>query len=82
MLKRKETDKKLFDYLYIERAEFGRFYLQPKIHKRLVNVPGRPVISNNNTVTENISAYMDYHLKPLVENIPHILEDMRDIFAE
>ena len=73
MLKWKETDKKLFDYLYIERAEFGRFFLLPKIHKRLANVLERPIISNNNTVTENISAYMDYHLKPLVPNIPHIL---------
>ena len=27
--------------------KFARFYLQPKIHKRLHNVPGRPVISNS-----------------------------------
>ena len=40
MLKRKEIDKKSFDYRYIKRPEFGRFCPLPKIHERLVNVPG------------------------------------------
>ena len=44
-------------------------------------MPGRPVISNNNTATENISAYLDHHLKSLVPNIPHILEDTRDFLC-
>ena len=58
-----------------------RFYLLPKIHKILVNVPGRPAISNNNRATENVSAYLDQHLKSLVPNIPHILEDIRDFLC-
>ena len=53
-------------------------FLLPKIHKRMTNVPGRPVISNNGTSTENISSYLDYHLKSLIPNVPHILEDTRD----
>ena len=53
------------------------FYLLPKICKRLFNVPSRTVISSNSTETENISAYLDYHLKPLVFSIPHILIDTR-----
>ena len=81
MLKRKEIDKKLFYYLYIKPPEIGRFFLLPKIHKRLKNVPRRPVISSNNTATENISAFMEYHLKSLVPNIPHILEDTRDFLC-
>ena len=80
-MKRKEIDKKLFDYFHIKRPEFGRLYLLPKIHKRLPNVLGRPAISNNNTATENISVYFDYHLKSLVLNIPHILEDTRDFLC-
>ena len=44
----------------------------------MTNVPGRPVISNYGTSTENISSYLDYHLKSLIPNVPHILEDTRD----
>ena len=44
----------------------------------MTNVPGRQVISNNGTNAENISLYLDYHLKSLIPNIPHILEDTRD----
>ena len=33
------------DSLNINNPKLGRFYLLPKIHKRL-HVPGRPVISN------------------------------------
>ena len=32
-------------YLFNPRPRLGRFYLLPKIHKRLEKVPGRPVIS-------------------------------------
>ena len=46
----------------------------------MVNVPGRPVISNN-TATENISAYLEYHLKSLIPTIPPILENTRDFLC-
>ena len=36
-------------------------YLLPKIHKRTFNVPGRPVVSNIGTGTENISAFLDFN---------------------
>ena len=62
----------------MEKPQLGRFYLLPRIHERTSNVPGRPVISNNGTATENISAFLDYHLKNIVSTIPHILEDTRD----
>ena len=46
--------------------------------KRTSNVPGCPVISNNGTATDIISAFLDFHLKNIVSAIPHILEDTRD----
>ena len=64
--------------MLVKNPQLGRFYLLPKIHKRMTNVAGRPVISNNRTSTENISSYLDYHLKSLIPNVPHILEDTRD----
>ena len=53
----------------------------PKIHKRITSVPGRPVISIDNTATENISAFLDFHLKPLVTKVTDILEDTRDFLT-
>ena len=44
----------------------------------MTNVPVRPVISNNGTSTENISSYLDYHLKSLIPNVRYILEDTID----
>ena len=64
--------------MLVKNPQLGRFYLLPKIHKRMTNVPGHPVTSNNGTRTENISSYLDYHLKSLIPNVPHILEDTRD----
>ena len=54
-------------YFFNKDPKFARFYLLPKIHKRLHNVPGRPVISNCGYYTENISSFLDYHLQPLAK---------------
>ena len=67
------------EYLLVKRPQLGHFYLLPKIHKGKTNVSGRPVISNNQTATENISSFLDSHLKDIVPTIPHILEDTKDI---
>ena len=44
--KRGDVCTDTLNYFLIKDAKFARFYLLPKIHKRLYNVPGRPVISN------------------------------------
>ena len=49
------------NYFLVKDPKFARFYLLPKIHKRLHNVPGRPVISNCGFYTENISSFLDHH---------------------
>ena len=55
MLNCKEIDKKIMDYHIMKKPQLDRFYLLPKIHKPRSNVPDRPVISNNDTRTKNIS---------------------------
>ena len=40
----------------------------PKIHKRLFNVPGRPVILNCGTPTDKVSEYLHFCLKPIIQN--------------
>ena len=50
-------------------------YLLPKINKRLYDVPGRPVISNCGTSTENVS---DDHLKPVMQEGKPYIKDTGD----
>ena len=47
--------KDTLDHFLVKDSKFSRFYLLPKIYKRLHNVPGRPLISNCGYYTENIS---------------------------
>ena len=54
---RKDISDETLDYFLINNPKLGRFYLLPKIHKRLYNVPERPVISNSGYYTENILAF-------------------------
>ena len=55
-----EEELKYFTYKYKKVTKFGKMHLLPKIHKRLVNVPVRPVISNCGTATEKSSEYLDH----------------------
>ena len=47
----------------------------PKIHKRLANIPGRPVISNCGTPTETASEFLDHHLKPVMQKGESYIKD-------
>ena len=49
--KRGDLKRDTLDYFILKDPKFARFYLLPKIHKRLHNVPGRPVISNSGYYT-------------------------------
>ena len=57
------------NYFLVKDPKFARFYLLPKIHKRLHNVPGRLVISNCGFYTENISSFLDHHLQPIAQKV-------------
>ena len=37
------------------------------IDKGIFKIPGRPVISNCGTPTENISQFLDHHLQPITK---------------
>ena len=57
------------EYSFINKPKLRRFYLLPKIHKRLRNVPGIPVISNSGFFTEKLSAFLEYYLKSLSQKV-------------
>ena len=55
---RDDINDETLDYFLVNKAKLGRFYLLPKIHKRLLNVPGRPVIFNSSYFTENCFLFL------------------------
>ena len=75
-------DNKTLDYLMVNNPRLGRFYLLPKIHKRLHAVPGRPVISNCSYATEKIAEFLDFHLQPLSQQVKSYLKDTSDFLRK
>ena len=78
--KGKISDKRLkyFTYEYKKVSNLRKLYLLSKIHKRLHNVPGRPVILNCGTPTEKASEFLDYHFKPIMQRGKSYIKDSRD----
>ena len=79
---RGDVPKQTMDYFLVDNPRLGRFYLLPKIHKRLHSVPGRPVISNSGYFTENISAFVDHHLQPLAKQVKSFVKDTNDFLCK
>uniref|UniRef100_A0A667ZUT9 Uncharacterized protein n=1 Tax=Myripristis murdjan TaxID=586833 RepID=A0A667ZUT9_9TELE len=53
-LEKQWITKKQFEFLKVEYPMTPVFYLLPKIHKRLVNPPGRPIVASKNSLGGNI----------------------------
>ena len=59
-------------------CNLGKLYLLPKIHKRLSEVPGRPVISNCGAPTEKVSEFLDFHLISTIQEGASYIKDTAD----
>ena len=57
-------------------------YLLPKIHKRLFNVPGRPVILSCGSPTEKVSEFLDSHLKGIMQESWSYIKDLNDFIKK
>ena len=79
---RKDISDETLDYFLVNNPKLGRFYLLPKIHKSLHNVPCRPVISNSGYYTENMSAFLEYYLKPIAQEIKSYIRDTNDFLRK
>ena len=73
--KRGDLSQDTLNYFLVKNPKFVRFYLLPKIHKRLYDVLGRPVISNCGFYTENTSSFLDFQLQPLAQTVKSYIKD-------
>ena len=78
--KGKVSDKQLkyFTHEYKKVSNLEKLYLLPKIHQRLHNVSGRPVISNCGAPTEKASEFLDYHLTPIIQKEKSYIKESGD----
>ena len=60
----------------------GRFYTLPKIHKDIRPPPGRPIVSCVNTVTEQISHFVDIFLQEHVPTLHSYIKDTTDFLCK
>ena len=63
-----KEERRYFTYKYKKVTNFGKMYLLPKIHKRLVNEPCRLVILNCGMVTEKGFEYLDHYLQTIMRS--------------
>ena len=76
------SEFKYFSYNYKKSTNLGKMYLLPKIHKRLENVLGRPIISNCGTPTEKVFEFLDDHLKPTMQSAKRYIKDTSDFLRK
>ena len=80
-----------FDNEYLNKEEFtamdpeekgpGKFYQLFKVHKHHTpgeTPPERPIISGSGSITENISLFVEHHIKNLSNKHPSYLQDTPD----
>ena len=77
-----EKEIKYFVYDYMNASNLGKLYFLPKIHKRLSNVSGRPVICNCETPTEESSEFLDYNLKPVMQRSCSYIKNSGDVIEK
>jgi len=73
-----EISDKCHSYLLNTSPRTPILYLLPKIHKNQRPVPGRPIVSANNSPTERISQLADFFLQPLVQTTKSYVKDTTD----
>ena len=77
-----EKGLKYFTYSFKKATNLGKLYFLPKTHKRLSAVPGRPVISNCGTPTEKVVEYLNYILKPIMQESWSYIKDSGDFLKK
>ncbi|KAL2099357.1 hypothetical protein ACEWY4_005837 [Coilia grayii] len=68
-----------YNYMTVVHPVTPVFYTLPKVHKSLINPPGRPIVAGIGGLTEKISSFVDTFLKPYVLSLPSFTRDSIDM---
>ena len=79
---RGEITDRVKAYLTVDNPRTPELYLLPKIHKGTSPVPGRPIVSANESHTERISAFVDSFLAPIVRGGRSFVRDTGDFLSK
>ena len=69
-------------HLVMEEPRKSQLYLLPKIHKNISLVPGRPIVSANESLTERTSAFVDHFLSPIAKTGRSYIRDTGDFLLK
>ena len=73
-----EKQLKYFSFAHNKTTNLGKMYLLTKIHRRLFNVLGRPVIFNCGMPAEKVLVLLDSHLKGTNQGSRSYIKDSND----
>ena len=74
-----EITKTEYEFMKVDCPITSVIYALPKIHKRMTPpIPGRPIVSSNVSLTENISTFVDHFVKPWTISLPKYTRDSID----
>ena len=82
MIKRGEITERVARFLVTKEPRTAQLYLLPKIHKNVTPVPGRPIVSANESPTERVSAFVDNFLAPIVRTGRSYIRDTSDFLLK
>ena len=77
-----EREKNYFKFNFKKATNLRKFYLLPKIHKGLNNVPSRPIILNCETPTEKVSEFFDHQLQAITKQGNLYIKDTGDFLEK
>lgn len=66
-----------FKFIYNTAPTIATIYAIPKVHKSARPVPGRPIISGCDSLTQGASIYVDRILRPFVTSLPSYIQDTK-----
>lgn len=67
--------KNEWNFLNQPYPTLAKLYLLLKIHKSLIDPPGRPIVSTRGTILEPLSVFIGSYLRPLMIEIPSYIRD-------
>ena len=77
-----KISQKIAGTSFKEATSLENLYVLPKMHRRLANIPGRPFLSNCNTPTEKVCEYLDFLLKPVMQDDWSYIKDTGDFLRK